>query len=73
MLALPAESLILVPVVIDANHPNVKNGPGTWLCPVHTGLLHTVLEQVVASAFGDVGADGLALSQVLVVAHATRG
>ena len=36
-------------------------------------LGYTVLEQVVASAFGDVGAGGLALSQVLVVAHATRG
>lgn len=35
--------------------------------------VHTVLEQVVASAFGDVDADGLALSQVLVVAHAIRG
>lgn len=35
--------------------------------------VHTVLEQVVAGAFGDVDADGPALSQVLVVAHAIRG
>lgn len=36
-----AESLILVPVVIDANRLEVEDGPGTRFGPAHTGLLRT--------------------------------
>lgn len=50
MLALSAESLILIPVVIDANRLEVEDGPGTRLGPAHTGLLRTILDQVATIA-----------------------
>ena len=72
MLALPAKTLILIPVVVDANCPQVEDSLGTRLCPTHAGLLHPILDQVTASALGDTGADRPTLSQILVVVHIGR-
>jgi hypothetical protein len=69
MLAMPPEALVLIPVIIDANGSQIKDGLGTCLSPAHSGLLHAVLDQVTAGAFDDTGADGPPLSQIEIVAH----
>ena len=51
VLALPAKTLVIIPVIVDANCSQVQNSLGTGLCPTHAGFLHPVLDQVTASAF----------------------
>jgi len=69
VLALPAKTLVITPVTVDANCSQVQNGLGTRFCLTHAGLLHPVLDQVTASTFNDTGANGPALSQILAVVH----
>lgn len=69
MLTLPAETLVVIPVVIDANSPQVEDSLGTRLRPAHAGLLHAVFDQVTTCAFDDTGTDGPTLRQVPIVVH----
>jgi len=72
MLTRPAETLEVIPVIIDANSSQVEYSLGTWLSPAHARLFHAILDRVTANTFDDTGADGPTLHQILVVAHIGR-
>ena len=69
MLTLAVETLIHVPVVIDANCTQVKERLSALLCPAHAGLLHTVLNKMTASTFHNTSANRPAVLQALVIVH----
>jgi len=63
------ESLVGIPILIDAHSPQVKESLSASEGPTHAGTFHAIFDEMAASAFDDASADRPALSQVVAIAH----